>query len=576
MSLIQKLISWQQDTARKSHLEPYMVLQFGTIKDIVRLEPKTGDELLRIKGIGAVKVKKYGNDILKIVRGEGVTGGEVVITAGDSGSLFDEAAAVNDAVSSSKIPASAGMTKGAVMINSAGMTKSTGMTKKEIRVDEVTGEIIEEKGEDSISVTEFVTMLDTMLQTNFRDTRVQGEVTGFKRNPNGHAYFEIKDKESVLRVAVFKNSYDLSGVTIEDGMEIIVTGHPNYHKQYGFSFIGQTVELYGEGALKKAYDDLKKKLDTEGLLSDERKRELPNLPRKIGLITSRSGAAIGDFTTNVGDYGYKIIFHHSTVEGANALRDIKNALTTMANEDIDVLVIVRGGGSLESLQAFNNETIVRMIADFPVPVVAGVGHEQDETLTTLVADYGASTPTAAAHAVRESWDEVDKFLDNSEQYILNSFDKSLSDKKSQLVEQEHFIKNIFDTILQDAKDLFVKFNFTVQKLEGEIVNKKRNLQNNLKELLYSLDKIVSNYGQVIDKATSTLLNFQSTVELNKKQINFLEKSLESHNPKRQLMLGYSITTNASGKVIRSVKNVKKGDKINTQVVDGKIEAKVIK
>ena len=554
MSLIQKLISWQQDTARKLHVEPYMVLQFNTIKEIVRTEPKTADELLRIKGIGAVKVRKYGDDILKLVRGEGVTGGEVDILAGDSGSLFSEAYQVNKAVLDSNQP------------------KLQNNQQLAGNVDLVTGEIIEEKGDDSISVTEFVTMLDTMLQTNFRNTRVQGEVTGFKRNPNGHAYFEIKDKESVLRCAVFKNSYELSGVAMEDGMEVIVTGRPNYHKQYGFSFIGQTVELYGEGALKKAYDDLKEKLDREGLLSDERKRKLPNLPQRIGLITSRSGAAIGDFITNVGDYGYKIIFHHSTVEGTNALRDIKNALTTMTKKEIDVLVIVRGGGSLESLQAFNNENIVRMIAEFPVPVVVGVGHEQDETLTTLVADYGASTPTGAAHAVRESWDKVDKFLSSSEQYILSSFDKVLSDKKTQLVEQEHFIKNIFDTILQNAKKLFTKFNFVVQKLDNEIVNKKRNLQNNLKQLSYSLDKIVSNYGQIIDNATNTLLNFQNVIGLNIKQINFLEKSLENHDPKKQLALGYSIATNSNGEVVRSVKQVKKDDKINVQVGDGKISS----
>lgn len=551
MSLMQKLISWQQDTAKREHLEPFMVLQFGTIKDIIRVTPKTHDELLRIKGIGPVKVRKYGDDILGIVRGDGVVGGEMSNGQGAS-DLFTEAQQVNQAATHSDNPVHA-----------------------DIEFDAVTGEIIEQKGDDAISVTEFVTMIDTMLQTNFKNTRVQGEITGFKRNPNGHAYFEIKDKESVLRCAVFKNSYELSGLDLEDGMEVIVTGHPNYHKQYGFSFIGQTVELYGEGALKKAYDELKKKLDKEGLLADERKRVLPNLPQRIGLITSRSGAAIGDFTTNVGDYGYKIIFHHSTVEGANALLDLKNALTTMANEDLDVLVIVRGGGSLESLQAFNNETIVRMIAEFPVPVVAGVGHEQDETLTTLVADVGASTPTAAAHSVRASWDKVDKFLSSSEQYILNSFDKLLSNKKTKLSEQEYFMKHIFDTILQNAKELFIQFNFTVQKLDNQIATNKNVLQNNLKQLSYALDKIVLHYGQMIDRATNRMLSFQSIVDGNKKHIVFLQKAVENYDPNKQLARGYSITTNKNGTVVRSVKDVKKDDKINVQVSDGRIKGKVI-
>jgi len=550
MSLMQKLISWQQDTARREHLEPFMVLQFGTIKEIIRVTPKTHDELLRIKGIGPVKVRKYGDDILGIVRGEGIVGGEVSDKHG-ADDLFAEAQQVNLAATHSDNP-----------------------THHDMKFDAVTGEVIEEKGEDAISVTELVTMIDTMLQTNFRNTRVQGEITGFKRNPNGHAYFEIKDKESVLRCAVFKNSYELSGLDLKDGMEIIVTGHPNYHKQYGFSFIGQTVELYGEGALKKAYDDLKDKLEKEGLFADDKKRELPKLPQKIGLITSRSGAAIGDFTTNVGSYGYRIIFHHSTVEGANALLDLKRALKVMAKKDLDVLVIVRGGGSLESLQAFNNENIVRMIADFPVPVVAGVGHEQDETLTTLVADIGASTPTAAAHAVRESWDKVDKFLGSSEQYILNSFDKSLSAKKVRLVEQEHFIKNIFDTILQDAKSLFDKFNGSVQKIDFEIATQKRTMQNNLKQLSYALDKIVIGYTNTIQEATGVLLNFQARIENDKKQLIFLEKTVDHYNPQKQLKRGYSITTDKYGKVIRSVKQVKKDDKINVIVSDGNIKSKV--
>ncbi len=324
------------------------------------------------------------------------------------------------------------------------------------------------------------------------------------------------------------------------------------------------------------YDELKKKLEKEGLFVQEKKRKLPKLPKKIGLITSRNGAAIGDFTTNVGKYGYKIIFHHSTVEGAGALTDLKEALTKMAKRDLDVLVIVRGGGSLESLQAFNNENIVRLIADFPVPVVAGVGHEQDETITTLVADVGVSTPTAAAHAVRESWDKLDKFITNSEQYILHSFEKVLQEQKAILKDNEYKLKDIFDSIIQSTKELFTRFNFVVQKIDNEIENKKRKLQNNLKELSFALDKIVYNYSRVLQNAINVMMNFQSAIERDKKQIVFLEKAICSNDPRKQLALGYSITTDSNGKIIRSVKQVKKDDKIKVQVSDGKIESKVIK
>jgi exodeoxyribonuclease VII large subunit len=557
-----------------------MILQFNTIKEIVKTQPKTSDELLRIKGMGPVKVRKYGDDILKIVRGEGIVGndsGELKIKDYEvgGGNLFEEAESINELAGSGKIPAYAGMTNGARMTRGAGMTKDAEVVGGEdMKIDQTTGEIIEDKCDDAVTVTEFVTMLDTMLRTNFRNIKVQGEIVGFKRNPNGHAYFEIKDRESVLRVAVFKNSYELSGIDLEDGMEVIVTGYPNYHKQYGFSFIGQTVELFGEGALKKAYDKLKKKLEDEGLFAEDRKRVLPQLPKRIGLITSRGGAAIGDFTTNVGSYGYKIIFYHSSVEGAGALGDLQEALKEMARKDLDVLVIVRGGGSLESLQAFNNEKIVRMIADFPVPVVAGVGHEQDETITTLVADVGVSTPTAAAHAVRESWDRVDKFLNTSQQYIMHTFEKGIVNKKTKLLEQEHFIKNVFNQILQDAKNLFERFNNSVKKIDFEITTQKNKLQNNLGQLSYALDKIVIGYNNKIQKATNVLLNFQSTIDMRGRQLVFLEKTLQNNNPKRQLQRGYSITTDKSGKIIRSVKQIKKGDNINVQVNDGSVDATV--
>lgn len=554
MSLIQKLVSWQQDTATKNHLEPYMVLQFGTIKEIAKIQPKTTDELLRIKGIGPAKIRQYGDEILRLVRGEGIRVGSQS-SKSKSGDLFGEADKVNELAGRVQSP------------------KPKVQSLDKMRIDESTGEIIE-KSEDAISVTEFVTMLDTVLRTSFNSVRVQGEIIGFKRNPRGHAYFEIKDRESILRVAVFKNSYELSGIDLEDGMEVIVTGYPNYHKQYGFSFVGNTVELCGEGALKKAYEKLKKKLEKEGLFDEGKKRKLPTLPKKIGLITSRGGAAIGDFTTNIGSYGYKIIFHHSSVEGAGALSDLSKALTTMAEKDIDVLVIVRGGGSLESLQAFNNEAIVRMIAEFPVPVVAGVGHEQDETIATLVADVGVSTPTAAAHAVRESWDRVDKFLSGSEQYILNSFDRTLQKQKSILTQKEYALKNIFDSLLQEVKNIFARFEFVFEKLQNQIIRKKEYLQNSLTKLSFVLDGVISSYNSLLRESSGVLLSFEREIKQKRDSLVFLEKALEQYDPKRQLALGYSITTDKNGKVIRSVKQVEKDDEINVMVSDGEISSKI--
>jgi exodeoxyribonuclease VII large subunit len=549
MTLLQQLITWQQEQAKKEHLEPYMVIQFNTIKEIARVQPKTTDELIRIKGIGPAKVRKYGDALLRIVRSDGVSGTHTIDE--QSTDLFAEASAVNDL---------------------AGKKRS--MPSLGVQCDATTGEVIDDDS-DALTVTTFVTMLDTALRTHFRCVRIQGEVVGFKRNVSGHAYFEIKDAESILRCAIFRHDYDLSGVHLEDGMEIIVTGHPNYHKKYGFSFIANTLELYGEGALKKAYDDLKKKLTEDGLLALERKRAVPQLPQRIGLITSRTGAAIGDFMSNVGQYGYTIIFHHTSVEGAHAVREIKDALTTMAKKDIDVLVIVRGGGSLESLQAFNNETIVRMITDFPVPVVVGIGHEQDETIATLVADVGASTPTAAARTVRESWDQCTENINRWEDHLLRSFADILGGYRDNVASMERQMITHVDRIIAYANDVFRRFDRVVDRIQNSIT------QYDAHATLH-MQHIVALYERSL-RQTALTIRSSSLLQLGKihiartaDRLHHLHMTLMSHDPQRHLALGYSIATNEKGQIVRSVKDVTKDDMMHVRLSDGTVTTRVEK
>jgi exodeoxyribonuclease VII large subunit len=186
-------------------------------------------------------------------------------------------------------------------------------------------------------------------------------------------------------------------------MEVIVEGTPSIYIPNGrFNFGVNTIELVGEGALKMAYDKLKKKLDSEGLFDIERKKLIPELPERIGLITSETGAVIHDFLTNIGKYGFKIKFFNSRVEGQLAIKDLLSAIEYFEDKDIDVLVIIRGGGSLESLQAFNNEVLIRKIADFEKPVICGIGHDKDVPLCALVADLLVSTPTAVTTVLNRS------------------------------------------------------------------------------------------------------------------------------------------------------------------------------
>ena len=256
------------------------------------------------------------------------------------------------------------------------------------------------------SVSEFIEILNVGLK---KEVRITGEVSQVQKAASGHVYFTIKDgkEDATMNCVVWKFNYLQCGIDMQVGMELILTGNPQIYAPTGrFSFVASAIEFKGEGALKKAYDELKKKLAAEGVFATERKRALPELARKIGVITSKDGAVIHDFINNLGKFGYEVNLVDSRVEGQQAVAPLIEAIQTFKKKDIEVLVIIRGGGSLESLQAFNNEALIREIVSFPVPVIAGIGHDQDVPLAALAADFMTSTPTAAAHLINRSWEDA--------------------------------------------------------------------------------------------------------------------------------------------------------------------------
>ncbi len=263
------------------------------------------------------------------------------------------------------------------------------------------------KEEKIFTVSEYAELLNAFLTRE--DVRLTGEVTQVKKHVSGHVYFTIKDEKenAVMDCTIWKFNYARSGIDIQVGMELILTGHPEYYAPFGkLSFIAGTIEFKGEGALKKAYDALKKKLAAEGVFAPERKRVLPELARRIGVVTSKDGAVIHDFVNNLGKFGYEISLVDSRVEGSQAVGPLIDAIQLLKTKDIEVLVVIRGGGSLESLQAFNNEALIRELVAFPVPVIAGIGHDQDVPLAALAADFMTSTPTAAAVLINRSWEDA--------------------------------------------------------------------------------------------------------------------------------------------------------------------------
>jgi exodeoxyribonuclease VII large subunit len=493
-NILQKLKDWRVKTARRENVELFRVISNQAGDEIAAKAPQTKKELLEIKGIKEKKYARYGEEILGIVKGEDLTPTLSLLRRGgrEANKIFE--------------------------------------------------------------VGEYLDFINDKL-SNF-EARVKGEVSSVDIRGN-YIFFGIKDKEgeSMISCFVWKNDYETSGVDLEEGMEVVIWGYPNIYKPSGrLSFQVKLIELVGEGILKKAYEELKKKLENEGLFAPERKKPLPKFVQKIGLVTSHQGAAIGDFISNVGNYGYKIKFFDSRVEGKQAIFDLVRGVKWFNENatDLDALVLVRGGGSLESLQAFNTEALVREIANSKIPVLAGIGHEQDVTLAALAADMMVSTPTAAALEIRRPWDEAIHEVERAEKNIFNIFEGSLVNVERELRDSENILS-------RKLSEIFERFRRAIENLKRNLVKIKMKIDYDRNYL--------SGAGEIlIRKYTRLFSDFVNKLKL-------LAEKIALHNPERQLALGYSLVM-INKKIIRSVRDVKTGDEVDIKVSDGEIKSKI--
>jgi exodeoxyribonuclease VII large subunit len=381
-----------------------------------------------------------------------------------------------------------------------------------------------------LTVSQYLDKINFKLKSE--KSKILGEVTGVQEYPGrSYLYFSVKDSkdQSTVKCFMWKRDYTLSGVQIKDGLEVIVTAYPAIYKPNGgLSLQVEAIELVGEGALQIAYEKLKKQLEAEGLFKEERKREIPEYPHKIGVITSKSGAVINDFLTNVGKFGYEILFVDSKVEGQDAIKDLLSAVEILKKKDIDVLVMMRGGGSLESFQAFNNEVLVRAVANFPVPVITGIGHDKDLPLVSFISDKNVSTPTAVANLLNSSWRDALSLVKLSEEKIFSNFSSALSSKK-------FFIEN---SVIRMEKGMKAVIDFIRQTEE-----------------------------LIIEKVEDRIQEIKTFIEQTSKTLLLVD-------PKRQLKRGYSIVRSKKG-VVKSVTQVKKGDELDIMLSDGSIDTQII-
>lgn len=385
-----------------------------------------------------------------------------------------------------------------------------------------------------MTVSSFISYLNDTFKAIWDSQQValEGEVASYRCSQGQWVNFDLKDEGGL--VSVFMPAAKLN-IPLQDGLRVRLYGWPRVYPKYGkFSFSAERVELVGEGALQKALQALRKKLEVEGLFDPARKRSLVRFPKRIALIASRESAAYGDFVRILAERwgGLEIDLYHVQVQGEQAPKQIVAAIQTAQamNEErkYDALILTRGGGSLEELMSFNDERVVRALFSSRIPTLVGIGHERDVTLAEEVADVRGSTPTDCAR--RLAPDRMDIL------YEVATIQQSISDALTQQVEDGR----------QKVDDVMIRADAWLRRCSIQ-------------------------FSHVAERVQTTIEGW--LLKMKERQESF-DRLLRSYHPEAVLRRGYAIVRDQSGKVHSSVKQISVGDRLSIQVKDGNVESTV--
>ena len=408
-----------------------------------------------------------------------------------------------------------------------------------------------------VSVTQLTRYIKYVIDNdiNLNTIYLKGEISNFKNHTRGHLYFTLKDENSRINAVMFSSSASKLKFMPQDGMKVLVTGKISvYEATGGYQIYVSDMVEDGIGNLYIAYEQLKKKLELEGLFDPEKKKSIPKIPKTIGIITAPTGAAIKDILSTIKRRWpiAKTILFPSLVQGAEASSDIIRNIELTKNFELDVLIIGRGGGSIEDLWCFNDEGVARAIFDLDVPVISAVGHEIDFTICDFVSDLRAPTPTGAAEMAVPNMSDVINYL-NQIKIRANTAISSVLRKRRDLL-----VSLMESPIIKNPINIY------------EI--KEQKFDNLYERLLMSYSKTLEKNRYLLDTDVKELkISISKYLETNKHSyVNLLSK-LEVLNPLLTLKRGYSIIKK-DGKAISSKSNLNKNDKVNIELQDGSVEA----
>jgi exodeoxyribonuclease VII large subunit len=433
------------------------------------------------------------------------------------------------------------------------------------------------------SVRELVAAITRHVEQGFADIRVEGEISNCRPAPSGHIYFTLKDGDAQLSAVMFRSRAVLLPFKLQDGFQVLARGRISVYEARGqMQMVVSSLAPLGDGALRLAFDQLKQKLSAEGLFDESRKLPLPAFPINVGLITSPTGAVIQDFLNIVHrrHRGLNVLLYPATVQGSTAATEFRAGIKWFQSQPdaVDLIVLARGGGSLEDLAAFNNESLARAIADCEIPIVSAIGHETDFTIADFVADLRAPTPSAAAEIITQHHHRV-------EERITQLADRNLRAFRYQIIlARQRFNAAVSSRAFSGMREFPARRLQLLDELSTRLCDAFRDRLKLQRDHIQDLTQQLSppHMAQRLLVASSRLDKLDAVlhqaaarnISLQRQRLAPLHAQLVALSPQAVLDRGYALVFNSEGVLIRDAASVQSGDVIDTRLASGSVESTV--
>lgn len=431
-------------------------------------------------------------------------------------------------------------------------------------------------------VRDLVAAVRTHIEREYSDAWVEGEISNFRAPDSGHLYFTLKDGNAQIRVVMFRSSARLLRFKPADGLQVVVRGRVTIYEDRGeLQISAEYIEPKGAGPLQLAFEQLKAKLEAEGLFSAERKKPIPQLPSRIGIVTSPQAAALRDILNILErrHHSVNVLIFPAQVQGDSASHEVTAGVRYFnQHANVDVIIVARGGGSAEDLASFNSEGLARTVSASEVPVISAVGHETDFTIVDFVADLRAPTPSAAAELVIRSRQEIEEQASTLEERLSRAIRYRLLMHRQALTElsQHGAFARMMEVIHQRQQkldDLIHRMELAERRLLEQMHRRWETISAAVRH--YDLRLVLSGMRKELDSWTTALVAVTRNVLLQHRvRSERLQTALESLSPLAILGRGYALVFDSEGKLLKDASKVQIGDEVSARLAHGQIQAAV--